>query len=443
MEYILPIILQIVLISLNAIFASAEIAVISSSSAKLEKLRDEGNKRAKRLLKISSNPSKFLSTIQVAITLASLLGSAFAADSFGELLSDSVVGWLAIENPTAIATVESVCVLAITLVLSFFSIVFGELVPKRVAMKNPEKTALGISGLLSFVSICFTPFVWILTKTTNGILRLFKINPNEEDSKVTEEEIRLMVNSSTLSGEIDESENEMIQNIFEFDDISIAEICTHRTDVTFLYKEDSFADWKKTILSTRHGFYPVCGENADDVVGVLNAKKFFRCECNDQETAIKKTVEKPFLVPETIKADTLFEKMKETRNYFAIVIDEYGGTTGVVTMHDLLEVLVGELNDKDDVEIVEIKKTGDNVWEIQGTAPIDDVCKELDITLDSESFDTFGGYIFGTIDVIPDDGTVFELETDTLSIKVTKIEDHRIEKCIVTKKIVEKNENDE
>ena len=219
MEYILPIILQIILISLNAIFASAEIAVISSSSAKLEKLRDEGNKNAKRLLKISSNPSKFLSTIQVAITLASLLGSAFAADSFGELLSDAVVGWFAIENATVITTVESVCVLAITLVLSFFSIVFGELVPKRVAMKNPEKTALGISGLLSFVSVCFTPFVWVLTKTTNLILRLFKINPNEEDSKVTEEEIRLMVNSSTLSGEIDESENEMIQNIFEFDDI--------------------------------------------------------------------------------------------------------------------------------------------------------------------------------------------------------------------------------
>ncbi|MBQ8840468.1 MAG: HlyC/CorC family transporter [Clostridia bacterium] len=443
MEYILPIILQIVLISLNAIFASAEIAVISSSSAKLEKLGEEGNRSAKRLLKISSNPSKFLSTIQVAITLASLLGSAFAADSFGELLSDAVINWLSVTNETAKATVESVCVLLITLILSFFSIVFGELVPKRMAMKNPEKTALGISGLLSFVSVCFTPFVWILTKTTNGILRLFRINPDEEDSKVTEEEIRLMVNSSSLSGEIDESENEMIQNIFEFDDISVSEICTHRTDVTFLYLDDSFADWKKTIISTRHGFYPVCRGNTDDIMGVLNAKKFFRSECKDQETAIKKTVEKPFLVPETIKADTLFEKMKETRNYFAIVIDEYGGTSGVVTMHDLLEVLVGELNDKDDVKVVEIEKKGEDVWEISGTAPIDDVCKELDITIDTEDYDTFGGYILGSIDAIPDDGTVFELETELLSIKVTKLEDHRVEKCIVTKKKIEKEENEE
>lgn len=236
------VILQIVLIFLNAVFASAEIAVISTNEAKLEKLSEEGDKKAKRLLSLTKNPSKFLSTIQVAITLAGLLGSAYAADNFAEPLVKWLVG---LGIGISESTLNSICVFVITLILSYFSIVFGELVPKRLAMKNAEKMALGMSGILKFVSCVFAPFVWILTKSTNGLLRLFHIDPNEQGDAVTEEEIRMMLDTGSERGTIDSMENEMIQNVFEFDDISISEICTHRRDVTVLYKEDPLSEWKK------------------------------------------------------------------------------------------------------------------------------------------------------------------------------------------------------
>lgn len=425
------VILQIVLIFLNAVFASAEIAVISTNEAKLEKLSEEGNKKAKRLLSLTKNPSKFLSTIQVAITLAGLLGSAYAADNF----ADPLVKWLiGLGIGIAEGTLKSICVFVITLILSYFSIVFGELVPKRLAMKNAEKMALGMSGTLKFVSCVFAPFVWILTKSTNGLLRLFHINPDEQGDAVTEEEIRMMLDTGSERGTIDSMENEMIQNVFEFDDISISEICTHRRDVTVLYKDDPLSEWKKTIAATRHSFYPICGENSDDVIGVLNIKKFFRTENSTSEMAIRAAAEKPYFVPENMKADVLFQNMKETRNYFAIVIDEYGGMSGVVTIHDLLELLVGDLVDKDEEYSLEIEKLGENEWRIAGAASLEKVGEELALSFDTEECDTFGGYIFGLLGAVPDDGTTFELETDNLKIRVDSVEDHRIESTVVRKK---------
>ena len=425
------IILQIVLIFLNAVFASAEIAVISTNEAKLEKLSEEGDKKAKRLLSLTKNPSKFLSTIQVAITLAGLLGSAYAADNF----ADPLVKWLVgLGVGISESTLNSICVFVITLILSYFSIVFGELVPKRLAMKNAEKMALGMSGTLKFVSFVFAPFVWILTKSTNGLLRLFHIDPNEQGDAVTEEEIRMMLDTGSERGTIDSMENEMIQNVFEFDDISISEICTHRRDVTILYKEDPLSEWKKTIAETRHSFYPICGEDTDDVIGVLNIKKFFRTDNSTPEAVIRAAAEKPYFVPENMKADVLFQNMKETRNYFAIVIDEYGGMSGVVTMHDLLELLVGDLVDKDEEYSLEIEKLGENEWRIAGAASLEKVGEELELSFDAEECDTFGGYIFGLLGAVPDDGTTLELETDDLKIQVVSVEDHRIESTVVRKK---------
>ena len=425
------IILQIVLIFLNAVFASAEIAVISTNEAKLEKLSEEGDKKAKRLLSLTKNPSKFLSTIQVAITLAGLLGSAYAADNF----ADPLVKWLVgLGVGISESTLNSICVFVITLILSYFSIVFGELVPKRLAMKNAEKMALGMSGTLKFVSCVFAPFVWILTKSTNGLLRLFHIDPNEQGDAVTEEEIRMMLDTGSERGTIDSMENEMIQNVFEFDDISISEICTHRRDVTILYKEDPLSEWKKTIAETRHSFYPICGEDTDDVIGVLNIKKFFRTDNSTPEAVIRAAAEKPYFVPENMKADVLFQNMKETRNYFAIVIDEYGGMSGVVTMHDLLELLVGDLVDKDEEYSLEIEKLGENEWRIAGAASLEKVGEELELSFDAEECDTFGGYIFGLLGAVPDDGTTLELETDDLKIQVVSVEDHRIESTGVRKK---------
>ncbi|MBQ8146861.1 MAG: HlyC/CorC family transporter [Clostridia bacterium] len=434
MNLIGPIILQIVLIILNAIFASSEIAVISSGRAGIEKLASENNRRAKMILSLTKNPSKFLSTIQVAITLSALLGSAYAADNFATPLVDALVkAGLGIDTDA----IRSICVLAITLILSFFSIVFGELVPKRMAMKDPQKTALSVAPLLYIVSVIFKPFVWVLTKTTNGVLRLLRINPDEQNDAVTEEEIRIMLKDSSDRGEIDTVENQLIQNVFEFDDICVDEICTHRKDAHILYVDDSFSKWKKNISETRHSFYPVCGENADDVVGILNVKRFFRTNCQSVEDALSKAVDKPCFVPENMKADMLFAEMKKTRNYYAIVVDEYGGTSGVVTMHDLLEVLVGDLNDKDDVVAVEIKQLEENKWQILGSALLEDVAAELEIELEECDYDTFGGYIMGILGTIPEDGSKLELETELLNISILKVDEHRIEKTIVTKKEIE------
>ena len=447
-RYIVPILLQIVLIALNAIFASAEAAFLSINSARIEKMVEEGDKKirkkARRLQKLTKDSSKFLSTIQVAITLAGFLGSAFAADSFAEPLTN----WfnsLEFVKGNGVVVPETVFVIVITLLLSFFSIVFGELVPKRIAMKNAEKLSLGICGFIRFMAGIFAPFVWILTKTTNGILRLFGVNPHEEEEAASDEEIRIMLDTSSEAGAIDSMENEMIQNIFEFDDILISEVCTHRRDVKMIYRDDDIDEWKKVLSTSRYGHYPICGESADDIVGVLNIKKFFRAECKTVAEAMRVASEKPYFVPENMKADVLFSNMKETRNYFAIVVDEYGGTNGVITIHDLLELLVGDMDDKDDIVVEEIVCLNEETreWKILGSASLTEVAEKLEITFDTEDCDTFGGYIFGVLGEIPDDGSTLDLETDDLIIKVESVLDHRIESTLVTVKERVVDEDDE
>ena len=441
MDYIGPLLLQVCLIALNAIFACAETAFLSINSARIEKMVEEGDKKtkkkAKKLQKLTKDSSKFLSTIQVAITLAGFLGSAFAADTFSEPLSRLIAGidWIEAYGITS-AQIEPVCVIVITLILSFFSIVLGELVPKRMAMKNAEKVSLALSGFIRFTSCIFAPFVWVLTKTTNGILRMFGINPHEEEEAASEEEIRIILDTSSEKGTIDSMENEMIQNIFEFDDILISEVCTHRREVDMLYKEDSLEEWKEKIVQSRHGFYPICGEDADDIVGILNTKTFFRTECENTEDAIAKASEKPYFVPENMKADVLFTNMKESRTYFAVVVDEYGGTSGVITIHDLLELLVGDMGDKEDVKVEEIVEIGEREWRILGSASLEKVTEAIGVEFDTEECDTFGGYIFGLLGEVPDDGTNLDIitETDDLIIKTESVVDHHIESTLVTVK---------
>ena len=442
MHYIIPILLQIFLITANALFAAAEIAVISLNSAKLEKLADEGNKKAKKLLKLSKNSSKFLSTIQVAITFAALLGSAFAADSFAEPLS----AWfnsLSFMTNAGFAIPELIFTILVTMVLSFFSIVFGELVPKRIAMKHSEKVAFGLCGLLRFVSVIFAPFVWILTKTTNLVLRIFRIKPEEQEEAASEEELRIMLDTSSERGEIDTLENEIIQNVFEFDDISISEVFTHRKKVSFLHREDTIDEWKKTIAKTRHGYYPICGETVDDVIAILNVKKFFRFECKNIAMAMRIATEKPYLVPENMKADALFNNMKKNKNYFAVVVDEYGGISGVITMHNLLELLVGDMDDKEDTVVVEIEPLEDDTWRILGEAPLVEVEELFEVKIEAEDCDTFGGYILSLIGEIPEEGASFDLESDELNIHVELVSDHTIQSAIVSKKALLDESTDE
>ena len=428
------IILQIVLIALNAIFACAEIAVLSINETKLERMADQGDKRAKRLWKLTREPAKFLATIQVAITLSGFLGSAFAADSFSEPL----VAWilsLGVKIPEN--TLDTIAVVVITLILSYFTLVFGELVPKRVAMKKAEALGLGISGLVSGISSVFKPIVWFLSVSTNGVLRLLGIDPNETDEQVNEEEILMMVDAGSEKGAIDEQEKEFIQNVFEFDDLTAEEIAVHRTEVTFLWMEDPMEEWVKTIHDSRHTLYPVCDGSPDNIVGILNAKDYFRLEDRSREEVMREAVKAPFFVPETIKADVLFRKMKKTRNVMAIVLDEYGGMVGIITLNDLIEQLVGDLGeDTAEEEAAEphVEQLDENTWAIVGNAELQDIEEALGVDIGLEEVETFTGLVFGELDMIPSDGPQdIELDFKGLHIHITKVEDHQIDYAIVTK----------
>ncbi len=426
------IILQFVLIFLNAVFASAEIAVISTNETKLQKMAERGDKRAKRLVKITSQPARFLSTIQVAITLAGFLGSAFAADNFAGPLTNVLVK---AGLPLPASVINSICVILITLILAYFNIVLGELVPKRIAMKRAEKTALGISGVLRFVSVIFAPIVWLLTASTNGLLRLFGINPGEDEEEVTEEEIMMMAEAGSEKGSIDSEENELIKNIFEFKEQTVGEVCTHRKDTDLLFLSESDEEWAARIASTRHTYYPICGKGIDDIAGVLSTKDYFRLDDKSRENVMKKAVSAAVFVTENTPANTLFYKMKISREYFAVVVDEYGGMSGIVTMHDLLELLVGDLTEKDDKEEYEISRLSETEWEITGLAPIDKVEASLGVKLpeeESEHFETFGGYVCGMMGTLPEDGASFELSTEQMNVRVLSVEDRCIKRVIVT-----------
>ncbi len=428
-----PLVLQFILLFINAIFASAEIAVISMNDNRIAKLMLEGDKRAIRLSKLTDNPSQFLSIIQVAITLAALLGGAFAAENFASRLTGLLIN-IGVNIPFSV--LNSVSVVLITLLLSYITLVMGELVPKRIAMKNAERLALSLSGLLYFISKLFAPVVWLLTVSTNGILKLLGIDPNETDDEVTEEDIRMMVDVGSEKGSINESEKEMIQNVFEFDNKTAEEVMTHRTEAVILWLDETEEEWDKKISESRHSRYPVCDGSADNVIGVLHVKEYYTIEDKSRENIMKKAVKPAYYVPETVRTDVLFQNMKKSRNHFAVVFDEYGGMSGIITMNDLLEQIVGDIDDDYlTPEEEEIKKIDDKTWRIKGSAYLDDVSKELGVSLPDEDFDTFGGLVFGILGIIPEDGSTLELEEYGLRIVITEIKGRRLETATVYKNV--------
>ena len=419
--------IQIILIALNAVFASAELAVLSVNEPKIERLADQGNRKAKRLRKLTKEPAKFLSTIQIAITLSGFLGSAFAADGFSDPLVDLISG---LGVPLSRKALETLAVIFITLILSYVTLIFGELVPKRIAMKKSEAVALGVSGIVSGISVLFKPVVWLLSVSTNAVLRLLGIDPEETEERICEEDIRMMVETGGETGAIDKEEQDFIQNVFEFDDLSVGSILTHRMDLTILWLEDTDASWEEIIRSSGFSRYPVCDGSPDKVVGVLNAKVYLRENDRSRENIMHTAIETPYYVPETVKADVLFRNMKRAHKTFAIVLDEYGGMTGVVTMWDLIEELVGKLQGDDakheSGEPV-IRQISGDAWEISGNPYLDDIEKAIGVDLCTENINTFTGYIFDRLKGIPDDGsTNIELESGDISILIKEIRDHQI-----------------
>ncbi len=435
MYYFWLILLQVGLIALNAIFACAEIAVISTNQTKLQQMAERGDKRAKRLLKLTAQPARFLATIQVAITLSGFIGSAFAADNFAEPLHNGILSFMP----------EPVIVILITIVLSFFTLIFGELVPKRLAQRKAEGLALALSGLIFLIAKLFAPVVWLLTVCTNGILRLFRIDPNA-DEEVSEEDIQLTVEAATKQGAIEEEEQEMIRNIFAFDDLTAGELVTHRTDLAILWAEESDADWESTVVTNRYTFYPICSESVDNVVGVLNAKDYLRLGCaKDRETVMREAVRPAYFVPDGVKADLLFRNMKKERVSLAVVVDEYGGVMGIVTMTDLIECLLGDLSDEETVEdqALEIAPLENGSWRVLGSVLLTDLADALKIEIDPEDCDTLGGLALARLGSIPADGEGFHVETEQLSIDVENVRDRQVESAVVRILLPAKEENDD
>jgi putative hemolysin len=306
--------------------------------------------------------------------------------------------------------------------------------------------------VICFVAKITAPLVWLLTVSTNGVLRLFRIDPNAKNEEVSEEEIKMMVDAGSQQGVIDTQEQEIIHNLFEFDDKTVADFSTHRTEMVILWMEDDLQTWEETIRNHRHSLYPLCEESADNVVGILNIKDYFRMpvEERSRENVMENAVRPPFFVPESVKADVLFRKMQSSHYHFAVVIDEYGGTSGIVTMNDLLEQLVGDLEDDAEEavqETPEILQINETTWDVQGSATLEDVVRTLCVTLPLEEYDTFGGYVFAELGSIPEDGTTCVVETESLAIQVTNVLDHQMDTAIVTVtapvETDEEEENDE
>ena len=409
---LLQILLIIVLTALNAFFASAEIAMLSVNDAKLRKLSEKGDRKAASLLKFIENSSKFLSTIQVGVTFSGFLSSAFASNTFADMIVNGLTN--AFPSLRAYASILGVVsMIVVTLILSYFTLVFGELVPKRLAMKHSEKLALRSVGPLKFTQFIFAPFVWLLTLSVNGVLRLLGINPNAEDDEVTEEEILLMVNEGQEQGVIGDEESEMINNIFDFNDKTAGEIMTHRTEVSAIEDTDSFDQILDLACGERYSRFPVYHENIDNVIGIIHIKDLLRAQASSFD--LMQITRQPCFVPESQKIDDVFNVLKENNSHMAVVVDEYGGTAGIITMEDILEELVGNIRDEyDEAEITEkdIVQISENEYRIDGLAEIDEINDALHAEIPSDEYETLSGFVIGILGEIPEEGEhpVFEYE---------------------------------
>ncbi len=436
------IILLILLIALNAFFAASEIAFISLNDAKIDMLAKEGDKKARKIKKMLENPSKFLATIQIGITLAGFLSSAFASEAFASKLAPLLNNLLPVFSVNVWNTIS---IVLITVILSFFTLVLGELVPKRIAMKNYEKIAFATIGIIKAISVITSPFVKLLTVSTNIISKLFGVSETNEET-VTEEEIRMMVDVGEEKGTIDKEEKEMINNVFELNDTAVSEIMVPRKDIYAVDMNLSISKVIEEITSDedfRYSRIPVYDEDIDDIKGIVYIKDILLSTKN-KNVKIKNLIKEAYYVPETKPVNDLFEELRKNRKQIAIVVDEYGGTAGLVTMEDILEEIVGEIYDEyDEVEKI-YEKIDENTYMINGSMGVSEVEKLLEIKIPEGDYDTISGYLIEELGRIPDEKEKPVVETEDVVYKVQKIEDKRIIKikaCKVEK--VEVDENDE
>lgn len=437
------IIFLLLLVLINAFFAASEIALITLNDNKIKMMAEDGNKKAKKLVKLLGEPSRFLATIQIGITLAGFLASAFAAESFADPIVTALKG---MNIPVSDGVLKLTTLIVITLILSYFTLVLGELVPKRIAMKKSETIAFFSVGILTFLSVVTLPVVKLLTGSTNFFVRLAGIDPNSQDDNVTEEEIRMMVDVGEEKGAINEREKTMINNIFEFNNTTVSDIMTHRMDLLSVPVSIDLDELITYVKDEKYTRIPVYEESVDNIIGILHVKDLLYLINDDSgaEFDIRNTIRKPYFVSTGKKIDELFVDLQKAKTHIAIVIDEYGGTAGIVTMEDLIEEIVGNIFDEFDEEEIEYKKIEDNVYEVSGMIDLEDLEALIDADLPVDEYDTFSGFLIGLIGVIPNRGDVLEIEYKHLKFKILDVSDKRIEKAMVfiSEKTNESSEND-
>ena len=432
------IIVLAILILINAFFAATEIAFISLNDAKIEKQAKEGNKKAKQIKKMLREPSKFLATIQIGITLAGFLSSAFAADAFADDLAPMLQNLI----PLGLTAWRNISIILITIILSYFSLIFGELVPKRLAMRNSEKIAFGTIGIIRTISIITAPFVKLLTASTNGVSKLFGISGTDEET-VTEEEIRMMVDVGEEKGSIKEEEKELINNVFEFNDKVVSEIMIHRKDIYAIDINSDVDNILKELDEYKYSRIPVYEESIDNIVGMLFIKDLLANVKKKDKVKISKIIREPYFVSENKPIDELFRDLQKNKHQLAIVLDEYGGTAGLVTMEDIIEELVGNIFDEYDDEEKEFEKIDDNTFLISGSVSIHDLRKILGVEIPEGEYDTLSGYLIELLGRIPSDDEKPVIETKRVTYKIEDYEEKRILWVKACRNNVEEDNDDE
>ncbi len=433
------ILILLILILINAFFAATEIAYISLNDAKIEKQAKEGNRKAKQIEKMLKTPSKFLATIQIGITLAGFLSSAFASDTFANMLAptlNNIMPFLSIEAWKAIS------IIIITIILSFFTLVFGELVPKRIGMKNAEKVSFFSIGIIRAISTIAAPFVKFLTFVTNSISKILGIGENEEET-VTEEEIKMMIDQGKEKGTIEEDEKELLNNVFEFNDIVVSEIMTHRTDIFAIDQNMNLTELLEEISSEdyRYSRIPVYDETIDEIQGIIYIKDVLK-NINKKTLKIKNIMKKAYFVPQNKMIDELFKEMQKNKMQMAIVLDEYGGTAGLITMEDILEELVGDIYDEYDEVEEDYQKIDENTYILSGSMPIYDVNKLIGAKIPEGDYDTLSGFLQEEMGRIPQDEENPIIETKEITYKIEEYEDKRIIKVKACKNNNEKEKEE-
>ena len=415
----LPIVIILILLAFSAFFSASETAFTSFNRTKMKNLAAEGNKRAASAMKLAENYDKFLSTILIGNNLVNIALSSFATIWFVDLLKNTSVHNYSAAISTAVITV---------LVL-----IFGEISPKSLAKDHAEGFAMGVVHFLRFLVFILTPVNSLFMLWKKLLTKVFKAKAVDT---VTEGEVLTLIDEAHEDGSIDEYNKELIENIFDFDDLCAGEIATHRTELTLLNIADSDEEWAEIINNSRFSRYPICGETIDDIVGILDARDYLRLEDISRENVMATVVSPPYFVPETVKADVLFKNMREHKEALAVVLDEYGGLFGIVTMTDLVECLVGEFTEpvNDEEEIEEVEVLGEGAWRIAGSASITEVEETTGIKFEDSESDTVSGFVLGLYGSVPEDGSSFEVSTDTLNIQIEEIKDHRVGTAIITLK---------